>query len=301
MEGKDLNERFGTSLLVLTRGPDRVWRIAAETYVFEQPEFAKPKTAADAVAELDALGVRRAAVVSNAYYFDAVRPEPVADPYPKIKADNDWTAEQVARFPGRLVAFCSVNPTKAYALPELHRCAATGRFRGLKLHFNAAQLNFRDPGEVAKVRAVMEAANRYRMPMLIHVRPGNVYGREEAEIFLRQLVAAAPDVTIQIAHLWGGENYSGPALQVYADAVSSGDPVAKNLYFDMAAVLMSPRSPQRMQEIVARMRQIGMDRILFGSDAPPKAAWEGFRTNVPLTEDEFRTIAGNVAPYLRTP
>ncbi|MGI8705682.1 MAG: amidohydrolase family protein [Sphingomicrobium sp.] len=300
LEGKNLDERFGTSFLSLVKGSDGKWRIASEVYIFGQPEPEKPKTAADAVAQLDAVGTRWGAVLSNAYYFDSVRPEPLRNPYPQVKAENDWTAEQVAQYPDRLAAFCSFNPTKHYALAELHRCASSGRFKGLKFNFNAAQLNFRDLQEVAKVRAVMSAANKYRLPMIIHVRPGNVYGREEAEVFLHQLVAAAPDVPIQIAHLWGGESYSGAALQVYADAFSSGDPVTRNLYFDVSGVSGAHRNASRMKEIAARMRQIGMSRMLYGSDAPPTEAWEGFRKHVPLSEEEFRIIASNVAPYFRS-
>lgn len=297
LEGKNLDERFGTSHLSLVKGSDGKWRIASEVYVFGQPEPDKRKTAAEAVAQLDSVGTRWGAVLSNAYYFDSVRPEPVANPYPQIRAENDWTAEQVAPFRERLVAFCSFNPTRDYALAELHRCAKSGRFGGLKFNFNAAQLNFEDPDQVAKVRAVMSAANAYRLPMIIHVRPGNVYGRDEAEVFLRQLVAAAPDVPIQIAHLWGGESYSGAALQVYSDAFSSGDPLTRNLYFDVSGVSGQHRNADRMKEIVGRMRQIGMSRMLYGSDAPPTEAWEAFRKHVPLTEEEFRIIGGSVAPY----
>lgn len=300
LEGKNLDERFGTSLLSLVKGSDGKWRIASEVYIFGQPEPEKPKTAADAVAQLDAVGTRWGAVLSNAYYFDSVRPEPLRNPYSQVKAENDWTAEQVAQYPDRLAAFCSFNPTAHYALAELHRCASNGRFKGLKFNFNAAQLNFRDSKEVAKVRAVMAAANKYRLPMIIHVRPGNVYGREEAEVFLQQLVAAAPDVPIQIAHLWGGESYSGAALRVFADAFSSGDPVTRNLYFDVSGVSGAHRNASRMDEIVAGMRQIGMSRMLYGSDAPPTEAWEGFRKHVPLSEEEFRIIANNVAPYFRS-
>jgi hypothetical protein len=31
----------------------------------------------------------------------------------------------------------------------------------------------------------------------------------------------------------------------------------------------------------------------------PKDAWEQFRKLVPLTEEEFNTIATNVAPYMK--
>ncbi len=56
--------------------------------------------------------------------------------------------------------------------------------------------------------------------------------------------------------------------------------------------------------IASRIRQPGIDRVLFGSDAAtggnlaPREAWVEFQ-KVPLTEAEFRTIANNVAPYMR--
>jgi predicted TIM-barrel fold metal-dependent hydrolase len=62
---------------------------------------------------------------------------------------------------------------------------------------------------------------------------------------------------------------------------------------------MQPRAPEQMQEIVARMRQIGMNRLLWGSDAPMAEAWDGFGKHVPLTDRELRAIADNVAPYLQ--
>src|SRR2546430_17071524 len=62
-----------------------------------------------------------------------------------------------------------------------------------------------------------------RMPVILHARTRPDYGAEEARIILEQLVAAAPDVPVQIAHLWGSEAFSEPALAVYAEAVASGD------------------------------------------------------------------------------
>ena len=62
--------------------------------------------------------------------------------------------------------------------------------------------------------------------------------------------------------------------------------------------------PDEAALLATRMRQIGVQRILFGSDgatggnAPPREAWAAFR-KLPLTEAEFRTIAVNVPPYLQ--
>lgn len=53
-----------------------------------------------------------------------------------------------------------------------------------------------------------------------------------------------------------------------------------------------------------RIRRVGVERILVGSDAatgdnlPPREAWAAFR-QLPLTDEEFRTIAADVTPYLR--
>ena len=58
-----------------------------------------------------------------------------------------------------------------------------------------------------------------------------------------------------------------------------------------------------MELATGRLRQLGVERLLSGSDldpeVPPKRAWTTFRVMLPLTDDELRAIADNVAPYLR--
>ena len=169
---------------------------------------------------------------------------------PGVPLADHWTAQQVAQFPDRLVAFCSFNPLADYALDELDRCKASGRFTGVKLHFGTSEVDLRNPDHVKKVRAVVQAANRSRMPIVVHVRADANYGRIEAEIMLNDVIAAAPDVPLQIAHLCGGEQYSDAALRVYADAVAKGDPRTTNLYFDLAEVaLAAGNSPETLQSI----------------------------------------------------
>ena len=122
-------------------------------------------------------------------------------------------------------------------------------------------------------------------------------------------VPVAPDVPIQIAHLSG----SGPrldagskeALTLFADAVSARDPRTRNLYFDVATNVTMQISAEDARFLAARIRQIGLQRILYGSDLaivgnlPPRQGWGAFRAMLPLTDAEVRTIAGNVAPYMR--
>jgi predicted TIM-barrel fold metal-dependent hydrolase len=296
---------FGRFYLGLERGRDGRWRIAIETPTFPGPPMEKPIMAEQLVALLDDAGIRRAVVLSDAYWFDSPR-KPVADAYTRVRAENDWTAQEVARFPDRLVAFCSFNPLADHALTELARCASDARFKGLKLHFGSSRVDLKNPAHVDRVRQVFQAANERRLPIIVHVRADRTYDREHAEILLNQLVAAAPDIPVQIAHLWGGEGFSDAALAGYADAVSGGHPAAKNLYFDVSdAALVAGGSEETLRTLAARIRQIGPERILYGSDAAmaghptPREAWAAFRTALPLTGDELRTIANNVAPYLR--
>jgi hypothetical protein len=78
--------------------------------------------AAGLVAYLDAAGIQRATVLSVAYQFGNPNRPAVNDEYAQVKAENDWTSQQVARFPDRLRGLCGFNPLKDYALAELDRC-----------------------------------------------------------------------------------------------------------------------------------------------------------------------------------
>jgi predicted TIM-barrel fold metal-dependent hydrolase/ketosteroid isomerase-like protein len=304
-EGADARH-FGDVLLSLRKESDGAWRIAAETPHFPGPAVLEPLAADKLVALLDEAGIRRAAVLSLAYWYGSPLGKPVEDEYARVKAANDWTAAQVARFPDRLVAFCSLNPLKDYAIQELDRCAGDLRVKGLKLHFGNSGVDVRNPEHVEKLRRVFAEANRLRVAIVAHLWTlDKIYGRQDAEIFLNRILPAAPDVPVQIAHMaGGGPGWTDPALAVYADAISAGDPRTRNLYFDVATVA-DGQTGENEKLLASRIRQIGLRRILYGSDAyfggrnTPRQEWGTFRGMVPLTDEEFRIIAGNVAPYMR--
>lgn len=295
---------FGHFLMSLKKGSDGVWRIAAETPTFPGHPVRELSTAEQLVAQLDEAGIQRAAVLSAAYWFGSpFMPKAEGDEHANVRAENDWTVREVARFPTRLVAFCSFNPLKDYALEELERCAKIPHVKGLKLHFGNSEVDVRNPQHVEKVRRVFAAANERRLAIVAHLWVlEETYGRQHAEIFLSQILPAAPDIPVQIAHFaGGGPGYTDEALEVYAEALAAGDPRTKNLYFDIATVA-DGQSEEVLQKFAERMRQVGLNRVLYGTDAGPPTArqsWRNFRTTVPLTEEEIRTIAGNVAPYLR--
>ena len=268
--------------------------------------------ARDVIALLDAAGIHRALVLSVAYTWGKASRAKVDDEYNQVKTENDWTAQQVSQYSDRFRAFCSFNPLRPYAIDELTRCHNSPQLRyGLKLHFGNSDVDLDNPENVAQVRRIFEAANLHRMAMVVHMHTSidlrRRYGADAARVFLNELLPAAPDVPVQIAHLAGAGGYGAAAdsaMSVFTDAIARNDPRMRNVWFDAAAVVTPGMSPDELQQIAARIRLLGVERVVYGSDAAanplayPQAGWEAFQ-RLPLTEAEFRVIANNVAPYMR--
>jgi predicted TIM-barrel fold metal-dependent hydrolase len=274
----------------------------------------QPIDAKDVVALLDAAGIYQAVLLSIAYQYGKPG-RALDDELGMVRAENDWTVAQAARYPGRLVAFCSVNPLKDYALAEMKRCAsapgARGIVRGLKLHFGNSDVQLDDPAHVARLREVFAAANTAGLAIVVHMRAsfskGRPYGARQARIFVEQVLPAAPSVTVQVAHFAGsGPGYEDApareAMAVLAASVAQHDPRTRNLYFDVASIADRDLKPELARLMADTIRQVGTARVLYGTDAAqgenlrPRESWEAFR-KLPLTDAEFAQIARNVPPY----
>jgi predicted TIM-barrel fold metal-dependent hydrolase len=264
----------------------------------------KPIDARSMIAMLDAAGIRRGVLLSNAFRLDE---------YGEVVAENDWTAREAAKYPGRFIAFCSFNPLKDYALTELARCVREKRFgRGIKLQFGYSDVDLDDPVDIALLRRVFRAANANNMAIVVHMRTrrARTFGASQALTFLDELLAVAPDVPVQIAHFCGGgspeDEAADQALAVFTAAIERQDPRVKNLYFDLALVVAADLPPARVEFVARSIRTIGVKHVLYGSDGgdptdpPPRVQHQAFR-KLPLAEEEFRAIENNVAPYLARP
>jgi len=270
-------------------------------------------TARDLVALLDAAGIQRALVLSVAYMYGSPA-RTVPDEYAKVRAENDWTGAEAAQYPERLRAFCSFNPLREYALDELARCATLPGLRhGIKLHFGNSDVQLDDAGHVEKLKRVFRAANEHRMAIVVHLRASTSRGRpyrpDQARTFLEEVLPLASEIPVQVAHMAGtGPGYDDPpadkALAVLAEAVASQDPRTRRLWFDVTTCADPNISEANASLLARRIRQVGVSRVVYGSDAAaggnlrPREGWAAFR-RLPLTDAEFATIAGNVAPHLR--
>ncbi|HVF47782.1 MAG TPA: amidohydrolase family protein [Pyrinomonadaceae bacterium] len=310
-------EHVWNFLLGIKKGADRLWRIAADsTTERKPPNYTKPLTADGLVKDLDEAGIKRAVVLSEAFWLGGPagtnttkRMIEAKDEATGVRGENDWTAQQVARYPNRLILACAVDPLKDYAIPELVRCARDLEAKAMKLNLSGLGFSFDNREQIEKLARFFKAANDNRIAIVIHLEPGHFYGPREVEIFLDRIVSVAPDITIQIAHLAGnGPGISSPeALAAFAEARAVKDPRTKNLYFDFAGLVDKEMSAKEAELMVTRMRQIGLDRVLYASDSqpggignPPTAEqWALTRRKLPLTDAQLRIIANNIAPYIR--
>jgi predicted TIM-barrel fold metal-dependent hydrolase len=168
------------------------------------------------------------------------------------------------------------------------------------------------PQEVARVRAVFQAADEHGMAIVVHLHPSvtrhRPYGAKEARIFLNEVLPAATHVPVQIAHLAGAGGYDDPgvdaALAVFIDAITRHDPRMTRVYFDVSGVAGLGYWKEKKSQIAERIRQVGVSRTLWGSDGAfgggmtPEQALRAFE-ELPLTKQEFEMIYSNMTPYMR--
>lgn len=267
----------------------------------------------DVVALLDIAGIQSALLLSAAYMYGSPKHAFAAE-YDRVQAENDWIAAQAQQYPDRLRAFFAINPLKEYALDEIARAAGSPHLRrGIKLHFGNSDVQLDHPAHVEQLQRVFQAANTNGMAIVVHLRASisknRPYGEEEARVFLNDLLPLAPDIPVQVAHLASaGPGYDDPpahqVMSVLADAIEQGDPRTDRLWFDVATVVDENIAPHLADLVVRRIRQVGIDRVLYGSDAAlgdnlrPREGWAAFR-KLPLLDEEFLRIASQAAPYLR--
>jgi predicted TIM-barrel fold metal-dependent hydrolase len=259
--------------------------------------------------ELDEAGIRRAVVLSVGYSYADER-KGLSDPDARTRAENDWTSAEVSRSNGRLIGFCGANPLRPVALQELERCLSLPGMIGIKQHFGNAGVTLRNPHHLERMQQVFALAQRLRAPVLVHMRArgGSNYGAEDARLFLARVVPSAPDIEIVVAHLGAsGPGYGSQADEVMAafgEAADRNDRSMRNLYFDVATNVTAETSPEEAALIARRIRQVGVRRVLYGSDLSPpggsvRAGWDILRTKLPLTPAEIATIAGNRTRFAR--
>ncbi|MFC2070679.1 amidohydrolase family protein [Chloroflexota bacterium] len=226
-----------------------------DSYIERDPCFAalysnkkaKLATAEELIENMDRDGVDVSAVLNIGWSTNELCVE-----------TNNYILEAIARYPQRLVGFCTVQPRSINdAVNEIERCVRNG-IRGIgEMRPDTQQIDLSDK---QVTDPFVEVIKKHNLILLIHASepvghqyPGKGTVTPES---LYPFIAAYPEITTVCAH-WGG------GLPFYA-LMPEVKKVMENTYFDTAA---SPflYSTQVYSEV---SRLVSTDRILFGSDYP---------------------------------
>jgi uncharacterized protein len=268
-------------------------------------------TADDMVAALDKAGAQKGYALSNAYGWGLEFIQVGEKEYDLVKYENDFTAEQAAKHPDRLIPFLSIHPLKKYALAEMDRCVSQLGLHALKLHFTNSDVDLRKPEHVTIIKELLTHADHLQLPVLIHFRSRNPeFGAGDAAIFLEQIVSTLPDLKVQMAHLgdWGA--CTETTRSIFNEFIRAFDekPALNRtrFYLDLAAVIMTddnplnkvipPPTPEELACVADQMRRWGIDHMLFGTDWPimePREYASLLLEKLPLTDEEFKILFSN--------
>ena len=269
------------------------------------PAVLKPRTGAEALRLLDAAGIRKGVLLSEAYMFGSPLMAPDnPDVAALTRAENSYNVAEARASGGRLVAFVGVDPLAPSAPAEIDHWA--GAAAGVKLHLANSFFDFGDPAHMARLREVFAQARGRRMPIAVHLRNRVQWGAAQADAFIDQVLPAAKGLVVQVAHGagWGAlDQPTVAALEAFGAAIAAKKPGTSALAFDLALVTAPWTKPDDPARFVEAMRKAGIERFLFASDWPAKytPAQEAafLQATLPLGAAEWRTILGNEARYLR--
>lgn len=170
------------------------------------------------------------------------------------EAQQAWTEEKNDRLldgvrPFRvLLPFCGIPLGYAWSVREVSRCVRLGA-RGIKLHPVAQKVSLENKDVKGSLEAVVSEAATLEIPILIHVESNKP--SEVTALF--EVAAREPRATVVVAHQLGA---SLPRM-VHAP---------KHVLIDMSGLALAPAESGAF--FVGLWREIGVDRVLFGSDWP---------------------------------
>lgn len=236
-------------IATLLAGAARAGPAGTDCHMHVQPSGlgGLPNDAARVQLALEGAGLARACVLSFGYKApsDCTPPDCRSQREATQKA-NDWTLAEAAKSEN-LLGFCGVPIMAPWAGDEVARCAKAGA-RGLKLHSKGEGITLRDAGPAAAFGAVLDASAKAQLPVLIHIGAG----AEEATAFFA-IVASHPKATVIAAHFLAQDAALLPKAP-------------KNLYVEVSGLVLAPKAAGAY--FVKMWREMGMERVLLGSDWP---------------------------------
>jgi len=173
-----------------------------------------------------------------------------------VRAANDELIA-LARSHPNMMPIPSVHPYDGdAAIAELRRLRQAG-VHTIKLHPHTQQFDVTDP----RVLALVTEAGALGIVVLMD--NANIIPGDSENLF--NLAVRAPRTKFVFAHM-GGLNFRFWNMIVLAR--TAGEFFADNIYFDISATITLAADSPIEEEFIWTMRNVGIDRIMLGSDYP---------------------------------
>ena len=174
----------------------------------------------------------------------------------QTRAQNDALIALALKHP-EMLPIATVHPYDGQAaLDELRRVAGRG-VRVLKLHPHTQKFDVADP----RVLELVQHAGALGVVVLMD--NANIIAGDSEHLF--DLAVRAPRAKFVFAHM-GGLNFR--FWNVLALARTAKDFFMDNIYFDISGTVVLAADSPIEKEFVWTLRNVGIDRVLLGSDYP---------------------------------
>lgn len=235
--------------------------------------------------------------LTNLYVWDARVVTNMRDFLQRIKTDNEQVANLAKKYPERLAGFGSINLSKSDAyVEEKIREIDKLNLKGIKL---IPTLQFFNPlKSIEKMRRVFKYCEQKGKIVMCHtgcdpyVWEIPEFSEDANPKYLRPIIQDFEGVPVILAHMGC---YSSRCPGIWLDEALELGKDHENVWFDISAVTYVVTQ----EKFVNKVREnIGMDRVLFGSDYPAvmgtdiKSMVEEVRNSRHLTEEEKEKILG---------
>lgn len=195
---------------------------------------------------------------------------------------NQWTADGMRRFPGRVLGYCYVNPGHGReALEEIRRCVEDRGFIGVKLY---NEYTCTEP----VVFPAVELAIELGVPILQHAGHSHYFVEDQPRIsdggHLAELARRYPEAMLICAHISGGGDWEWTIKAVRH---------APNVMLDTSGSVTDEGTVE-MAVAVA-----GVDRVLFGCDSSMTAGVGKIRGATLSARDKQKILGENMQRLLR--
>lgn len=197
-----------------------------------------------------------------------------------LRANNEIQSHLMSESKGRFIAFADCRIDGDYENPEpvreelVHAAQALG-LRGLKVH----PYNLKAPATDSRLQPWYEVAHELGLPVTVHSNPTGydpTFSGSAPSMIYRGLLAIEENVTV--AHLGG--------ISFLETIVGFG-------YVDVSYTLIMLANLYGIPFCERLLRQIGVDRILFGTDIPicKYSDYEPLFDAMTFTQEELEKIA----------